>query len=270
MDRILLDTWNEKDPQMFPEWTPQMVSSVHAEALDFVEQVMVDDAGGLGELLTSRTALLDARTAALYDAPTDRVELAESRAGIFARASFLASHAHQRNGSPPLRGVAIMERAFCMSAGQPPPDADTTNPADEADASEFTNRELFERRSAGQPCNSCHRVINAFAYPLEAFDAIGRFRTTDNGKPVDDHTVLHGTDVDGFYADWPAMAQAMADSDMVRVCASEHWFEFALGRAVEPDEGCVVDDLVDGMAAGDSFVNIMKRAAQYAAVAEAQ
>lgn len=273
LDRILDPVWNEKDPAMFPDWSPEMITSVHAESLAFIEEVMVRRDGGLAELLTSRAAVLDANTAALYavgDASDGPVELPEAREGIFSRAAFLASHAHERNGSPPLRGISIMERAFCMQAGQPPPDADTSNPADEADAADFTNRELFERRAANSPCNSCHRVINAFAYPLEAFDAVGAFRTQDNNKPVDTTTQLVSTDIDGPYADWTATAQAMAGSDMVRSCASDHWFEYSFGRKPSPEEGCVVDDLTDGMAAGDSFRTIMQRAAMYAAAAETE
>ena len=34
-------------------------------------------------------------------------------------------------------------------------------------------------------CQSCHGVINPLGYTLEHFDAVGRFRDQDNGKPID-------------------------------------------------------------------------------------
>lgn len=273
VDRILEDNWNFKDTQLFPEWTDSMVTSVYDESLSFIDLVMNRRRGGLADLLSSRAAVLDANTADLYGVtltPDGIVELPAVRAGIFSRAAFLASHGHQRNGSPPLRGIGIMERAFCLSPGQPPPTADTSNPADEADASQFTNRELFERRSANEPCNGCHSVINAFAYPLEVFDAVGRYRTEENGKTINTETELIATDIDGAYGNWQETAAAMAASDMVRECAAEHWGTFALGRPLQDDEACLVEDLADGIASGDSSLEIMRRAALYAAVAEMQ
>jgi hypothetical protein len=42
----------------------------------------------------------------------------------------------------------------------------------------------------------CHVTINPLGFSLEAYDAVGRFRTTDNNKPVDtesEYTTADGT-----------------------------------------------------------------------------
>ena len=36
-----------------------------------------------------------------------------------------------------------------------------------------------------ESCQSCHGVINPLGFTLEHFDAVGRYRDQDNGKPVD-------------------------------------------------------------------------------------
>jgi hypothetical protein len=33
-------------------------------------------------------------------------------------------------------------------------------------------------------CMQCHRIINPIGFSLESYDAVGRFRTEDNKKPV--------------------------------------------------------------------------------------
>jgi hypothetical protein len=34
-------------------------------------------------------------------------------------------------------------------------------------------------------CMTCHSIINPLGFTLEHFDAVGRFRETDHGKPVE-------------------------------------------------------------------------------------
>lgn len=270
VDRILDPRWHEKDQKMFPEWSEEMVTSVYSEAADFIDLVMFEEAGGLEALLTSTRARLDAQTAKLYGQGNQGVvDLPEARAGIFARAAFLASHAHQRNGSPPLRGTAIMEQAFCMPPPTPPADVDTSNPGEDADSDQLTNRELFERRTSPSACFACHRTIDAFAYPLEAFDAIGKHRDEDKGKPVNVSTKLSDTDIDGTYANWPETAKAMASSAMVHGCAASHFARFALNRQPSESESCVVEDLTAQVSGGSSFLDVLERATLYRALAGA-
>jgi len=40
-------------------------------------------------------------------------------------------------------------------------------------------------QTKGANCQTCHTVINPLGFPLESFDAIGKYRQTDNNKPVD-------------------------------------------------------------------------------------
>src|SRR5207247_10612349 len=36
-----------------------------------------------------------------------------------------------------------------------------------------------------QACQSCHSVINPLGFSLEQYDAVGRFRTQENDRPID-------------------------------------------------------------------------------------
>jgi hypothetical protein len=41
---------------------------------------------------------------------------------------------------------------------------------------------------------SCHRIINPLGFTLERFDAVGRYRESENGKPIDATTEFQASD----------------------------------------------------------------------------
>ena len=56
-------------------------------------------------------------------------------------------------------------------------------------------REKVTQLTRDTACMSCHSVINPLGFTLERFDAVGRWRDTDNQKPVDtasEYTTLDG------------------------------------------------------------------------------
>ena len=50
-----------------------------------------------------------------------------------------------------------------------------------------TNRQRWEAvaTETNQICQPCHRLFNPAGYAFSHYDAVGAFRTTDNGAPVD-------------------------------------------------------------------------------------
>jgi hypothetical protein len=49
----------------------------------------------------------------------------------------------------------------------------------------LTTRERVLLQTKAQACQTCHAMINPLGFPLEKFDAIGRFRQQEKEKPVD-------------------------------------------------------------------------------------
>jgi hypothetical protein len=68
-------------------------------------------------------------------------------------------------------------------AMRPPPEAFTPLPEDLHP--DMTTRERVALQTRPQACMSCHRVVNPLGFTLEKFDAVGRYREKENGKPVD-------------------------------------------------------------------------------------
>src|SRR5690606_5368514 len=112
-----------------------------------------------------------------------QVELnGDQRAGILTQVGFLASHATSVMPDPIHRGVFVAKRLSCLTISAPP---DAVPPLPEP--GDKTNREAVEEHTEaeGTSCRNCHGVvINPFGFPFESYDAIGAFRTEDNGKPV--------------------------------------------------------------------------------------
>ena len=85
--------------------------------------------------------------------------------------------------------------------------------------------------NASAPCTPCHRLVDPIGYGFEEFDAVGRYRSTDHGAPVDTSgnlVDLDGTDVPFVGA--AELARRLAVSSAVQDCLARQWFRFALAR----------------------------------------
>jgi hypothetical protein len=107
----------------------------------------------------------------------------------------------------------------------------------------MTNRQLFEQRTGGAPCNSCHTRIDGLGFGFEHYDERGVYLERDEGLPVDATGTLIGTDVDGAYDGAIELSERMASSRSVQSCATQRWFRFAAGRAPEERDACVLSNL---------------------------
>jgi hypothetical protein len=243
LDRVLGES---KVPELFPMWSSQAQQSAREESLLFVENTILEG-GTVTDLFTSNVAYVDDITAELYgvQAPTEpwsQVQLdPNERAGILSRIAFLAGNAHDANGSPPLRGVYVMERILCEPRPSPPANVDTSVPEADPELGPMTNRELFEERTAPPACQGCHVQIDGFGFGFEAYDAAGRYRVEDNGLPVDATGYANGIGNDAAYDGAVGLQDLLAESDVVHDCVAEQWLRYAFGRSLEPADSCQIE-----------------------------
>lgn len=245
LDRVLGE---DKLPEQFPMWGTQAQQSAREESLRFIENTIVEG-GTVGDLFTSTKAYVDETTAELYGVsapaePWGEVQLDPvERAGILSRVAFLAGNAHDANGSPPLRGVFVMDRVLCEPRLSPPANADVSVPEADPEQGPMTNRELFEQRVSPSTCQGCHVRIDGFGYGFEQYDAAGLFRTADNGLPVDASGYAAGIGNDGAYDGAVELQALLAQSEVVHDCVVKQWFTYAYGRTMEPADTCQVEAL---------------------------
>jgi hypothetical protein len=245
LDRV---TGEDKLPDMFPMWGTQARESAKEETLRFIEHTFFEG-GTVDDLFTSNVAFVDDVMAELYDIPSpsepwEQVELDPvERAGLLTRVAFLAGNAHDANGSPPLRGVYVMERILCEQRPSPPADADTSPVEPDPDQGPMTNRQLFQQRVEPASCQGCHVRIDGFGFGFESYDAAGIFRELDNGLAVDATGFANGIGNDAEY-DGPVELQTLlGESEVVRDCVTKQWFTYLNGRPMEPADSCQVEAL---------------------------
>ncbi len=263
LDRILTSENLVRTPQVDPAWTAATQASASMETQLFVRNTL-SGGGTLRDLLTSRRAWVDSEMSRVYGiaSPTaafSEVALPESeRAGLLTRVSFLAGYSHSGATSPPVRGNAIQLRWLCELPMSPPPGADLSQPMAAPDQGPQTNRMLFETRTSPPACQVCHVALNGFGFGLESYNAAGRYRTTDNGLPVDASGAIHGTDVDGPFNGGIALSDALSKSQVVHHCATEELVRYALGRAPVDGELGTVDALAKAfMGSGGSVRTLL-------------
>ena len=196
----------------------------------------------LSTLLTSPAAFVSSALAPIYGvtrlASTTpqmmTLPAAQGRAGILTQAGFLAVQAHPDQTSPVLRGKFVRTKLMCQTVPPPPMDVDITPPAVTAAA---TARDRFAaHQTAGGSCNGCHQLMDPIGLAFESFDAIGQYRTTENGATIDlSGNVAAAADraLDGPFTGVRELATKLAASDQVRDCVATQWFRYAAGRTEE-------------------------------------
>lgn len=244
-----LDTMDTvaKDPLLYPDFTPEVRRAMVDETTRFADYVIREGDAELGTLLTASFSFLEGPLFAWYgvagSAPA-RVELDPSqRFGILTHASVLSRHSHYQRSSLTLRGKLVREDFFCEPLPDPPPNVDITLPELGPNA---TTRERVEAHQA-PGCASCHRLIDDVGFAFETYDAVGRWRTTENGTPVDTSGSIAGTDVEGEYDGARELVTRLSESEDVRECVARQWFRFAHARGETAFDGCALQAAFDAM-----------------------
>jgi len=176
-----------KDPKAFPGFDQAVLADLRESLLRFVDDVVWSEVSDYRELLQADYLLLNERLGKFYGKPVQGGEFQKvsfdprQRAGVVTHPYLLASLSYARQTSPIHRGVFLTRNIVGMSLKPP-------QVAVSFDESRFdpglSMREKITELTKGGACMSCHSVINPLGFSLENFDAIGRWRTRDNNKPV--------------------------------------------------------------------------------------
>jgi hypothetical protein len=238
----------------YPEFDAALGRSMVDETRAFFTWVMFDGPRRYEDLLLSDTTFVDARLADLYGVSgSGQVTLPPERVGLLGQASVLTATAHSDQSSPILRGLMVRERILCQTFPTPPADV---GPVPEIDPT-ATTRERFAQHTTDLFCASCHEYIDPIGFGLEHFDAIGAYRTHENGLEVDASGVMIG--LEGMAEDPEAhpfvglaeLAGVLADSDSARRCFATQAWRFSTGRLDQASDACAISAVDDWMAQAD-------------------
>jgi hypothetical protein len=171
-----------------------------------------------------------------------------NRGGLLGMPAVLAVSSYPYRTSPVLRGTWILDSL--LGTPPPPPPANVPPLAETAaGAAPATVRERLEKHRANAVCASCHSRIDPLGFALENYDVIGRWRTEDAGKPVDNS----GEMTDGTKIQGPAQLKAalLEHKDLFVRNLTSKLLGYALGRGLTLRDSCTVDAIVAAVKAKD-------------------
>jgi hypothetical protein len=138
-----------------------------------------------------------------------------------------------------------MREAFLCTT-IPPPSGDIITVLDDPPPDmPMTKRQRLEKHRTNATCNTCHGYMDPLGLPLETFDAIGRFRTTDHGLPIDPSGDFNGQPV----ADARGLGQAAGSSVAVANCLVRKYHAYAVGHEERTADQSVLNTLADSFKA---------------------
>lgn len=167
----------------------------------------------------------------------------DRRAGVLTMPAVLTMTSDPDRTNVVKRGVWLAETMLCLG---PPPPPDDIAPLPDPQPNE-TERERLDRHRADPACASCHVLIDPLGFSLQGYDGLGRWRTEVDGLPVDNLGELpDGTTFAG------AVELASATQEQFGNCISQKMMTFALGRAMESDDTCRLEDIASRSATAEA------------------
>lgn len=192
LERFFADwlDYRRVDLQLRPD-TPQFEQVRESMSLETQRYIatVVEDGGGVSELLLSGYTVLDPALADFYgygQSASDGEAVArpdEWSVGLLAQGSLLAANAHADASSPTRRGLLVYERLLCNERLPVP---ENIPPIEPPSPGATTTRQRYEEQHAGSPsCAGCHALFDPIGFAFEHFDATGRYRADEAGLEID-------------------------------------------------------------------------------------
>ena len=241
------------DLRLFPDFDDNLRQALREETEFFFENILREDRSVL-ELLKVDYTFLNERLAKHYGVPHvygsrfRRVATAEhGRGGLLRHGSVLAVTSYATRTSPVLRGKFVLENL--VGTPPPPPPGNAGTLKDNTISAMLSVRERLAEHRANAQCASCHSLIDPPGFALENFDAVGRWRNLEEGKPVDASGGLPDsskfTGIEGLERGLLNRPEVFAGT------LTEKLLTFALGRGVEYYDAPAVRKIVREAQAND-------------------
>jgi len=242
-----LDTIS-KDAKLYPSWTPDIPGLMIAEANSTFEYLVRHQDTKFQNLFSNDFTIGSAKLAQFYnapsykDGPTEWISFKdEKRRGIFSLGAILSALAVPNKTNPFKRGDFILAHLLCEVPIPTPEGLVVTLPESKPD---MTTRELVALHTANPGCKGCHIKLDAAGFGTEDFDAIGIFRDTENGKPIDDSGQLLGIDgADSSFNGTAELNLLLSKSRQAKRCFTLQLYRYAHGHLEREQDICSVRDI---------------------------
>src|SRR5215471_7197926 len=243
----------------FPDFDDNLRQAMQKETELFVDSIVHED-HSVRDLLDANYTFVNERLAKHYGIPNvygsnfRRVTLTpdlDMRRGLLGKGSLLTVSSKPNETSPVQRGKTVMQ----IFLGVEPPPPPVVPPALPETATNVhggrkpTMREKMEMHRKVEPCATCHKIMDPIGFALENFDAVGAWRTTDDGNPINAAgKLVDGSNMNGVKDLREALVRYTPQ--FVRV-VTEKLLIYALGRGTEYYDMPLVRSIVHDAAKND-------------------
>lgn len=203
------------------------------------------------ELISARYSFLNERLAKFYGIdgvegedfrPVDLTEHPE-RGGLLTHGGVLLVTSNPTRTSPVKRGLFVLDNILGTPAPPAPPDVPELEEAAKDGGPAPTMREMMEIHRKNPDCRGCHARMDPIGLALENFNALGQFRGSEHGKPIDAAGELMTGEKFANVAQLKEVLATRRREDFYR-CLSEKLLTYAIGRGVEYYDAVTIDQLV--------------------------
>jgi len=226
-----------RDETQYPGFDTALVADLRQSLELQLADLLVSKDADFRKLLLDDEVYLNGPLAAFYgvelpaDAPFQAVKLdSPHRAGLLTHPYLMAALSDSDASSPIRRGVFLARNVLGRHL-RPAPEAFA--PLAAKMHPDLTTRQRTELQTGAKACQSCHALINPLGFALEGFDAVGRFRSSEHGRPIDSrgsYTSRSGnvSKLNGGRE----LAAFLADSDEVHSALVEKLFQFSVKQPI--------------------------------------
>jgi hypothetical protein len=242
------------DLRLFPDFDDNLRRAFRQEAELLFDSIVREDRNVL-DLIRPGYTFLNQRLAEHYGMPHiygsrfRRVSLGpeSERGGLLRLGSTLTVTSYATRTSPVVRGNWILSNL--LGTPTPPPPPNTPPLKENTLSSTLSVRERLTEHRARPSCAVCHNLMDPIGFSLENFDAIGRWRTMEDDKPVD----ATGGFPDGSkFCGADGLEKALLKRPEIFVgTMSEKLMTFALGRGMEPYDSPAIRKIIREAKASD-------------------
>lgn len=162
------------------------------------------------------------------------------RFGLLTSAGVMAALAHADAASPTLRGYAVLANLMCKPPPPPPAGVSVTLPPAMPGA---TTRQRLELHFSDTSCASCHRSMDGMGFTFEHYDALGKWRDLEAGKPIDDSATFKLGSTEFTVHGAGELSALLASRAEVSQCFVRQWTRYATGIPEQAPVACYMNRL---------------------------
>ena len=240
--------------RLFPDFDDNLRQAFRIETELFFDSIIKENRS-LTQLLQADYTFLNERLAKHYQIPSIygtrfrkvKLQPIHHRGGLLRHGSILTVTSYATRTSPVLRGNWVLENILGSPA--PPPPDDVPELEENSVDENLPIRDRLSQHRANPACASCHNLMDPIGFALENYDAIGRWRTHQDGVKLDvSGSLPNGQTYSGIKG---LEKSLLARPELFVTAFTEKLMTFGLGRGIEPTDGPAIRKIVKAAADDD-------------------